>query len=113
MGIFEFLMNQQFSYYGRLISFFLIITIIAFLVIVLKFRMENKKSIIISSIISLVLVLAIIWASHIVYNEYDKNYVKKTSAKSELGEVFLEISPMKKVDESIMNFLKVNYNKIK
>lgn len=111
MGIFEFLMNQHFSYYGRLISFFMIIGIIAFFIILIKFQQEIKKSMIISGGISFILIVFMVWLGHSMYNNYEE-YKKSISGKSELEKMVLEMKSMKNLDESVMDFLKVKYSKV-
>lgn len=112
MGIFEFLMNQHFSYYGGLISIFMIIGIIAFFIILIMFQKEIKKSMLISGGISFILIVFMVWLGHSRYNNYEE-YKKRISGKSELEKMVLEMGSLKNIDEFIMDFLKIEYSKVK
>ena len=105
MNIFEFLSNQNLEYYIRLLLIIGLIICIISSILLIKFKVNLKKSLIIAGII------LIIFGGKYIYNDYEEKFTQKISSKSELEILLMDFNTNKWIDEFILNLLKINYEK--
>lgn len=111
MNIFEFLSNQNLEYYIRLLLIIGLIICIISSILLIKFKVNLKKSLIIAGIISLICIILIIFGGKYIYNDYEEKFTQKISSKSELEILLMDFNTNKWIDEFILNLLKINYEK--
>ncbi|WP_160678773.1 hypothetical protein [Clostridium sp. C8-1-8] len=107
-----FILHQHLEFWASLIFTFIIIAFIFLLALTLKLKMDINKSLKVSGIISLVIIIVISIVLHNCYNDYQKRIADSSNAElGDLKEYFNDLNPSKSIDKAILGYFHVDYNK--